>query len=125
MPLKPPSRRDALPSEEAIARFTEGPAAPRPASQPAPGPVPAPPAPPAPPVPSPAPPAATPALPWLAAGVERANLRPVNARIPERVALKLDYVAALTRQKRQDLIAEALEARLNAELARLGVDPGV
>ncbi|MGI4943645.1 MAG: hypothetical protein ACRYHQ_24285 [Janthinobacterium lividum] len=58
--------------------------------------------------------------PWLQPGV-RADVRTsYSIRSPEILTMKLDWLAALEKKRRNEIIINALEAYARAELSRLG-----
>lgn len=73
---------------------------------------------------APPPPAPAPRLPWLDPRVREDVALQLNTRIPEPLALKLDYLSRETRTSKQALVIEALQSYLARELRRLGLPPG-
>lgn len=62
------------------------------------------------------------AYPWEAPNVRRDLRVNTSTKLPEDLLLMLEWVAQETGGYKQDIIQEALEARLQDELHRLGVD---
>lgn len=58
--------------------------------------------------------------PWKGEKIRDDMMVQVNVRLPEPLALKLKHVSHMTNRQRQDLVAEALEPLLNAELLKIG-----
>lgn len=71
------------------------------------------------PAPQPAVPPAVSAS-WNAPHVRQDLLVQLNIRIPEKLSLKLKHLSTVTDRPKQDIVAEALAALLDAELLKIG-----